>query len=71
MWRSCLRVEIGTPREGGKDEGGAQDGRLTMTGAEKYAEVCRGGAVLGTGRCILMTPSTKQYMLPLKIDLHC
>jgi hypothetical protein len=55
------------PHEKGKDEGGAQDGRLTMTGAEKYAEVCREGAVLGTGRCSLMTPSTKQGMLPLKL----
>ena len=38
-----------------------------MTGAEKYAKVCREGAVLGTGRCSLMTPSTKQDMLPLKL----
>jgi hypothetical protein len=34
----------------GKDEGGAQDGRLTMTGAEKYAKVYREGAVLGMRR---------------------
>jgi hypothetical protein len=63
-----LKVECGKlgPHERGKNEGGAQDGRLTITSAEKYAKVCREGAALGTERCSLMTPSTKQYMLPLK-----
>ena len=71
MWRSCFRVQFGTPREGERAREVAQDGRLAMTGAEKYAKVCREGAALGTGRCSLMTPSTKQYLrphAPIKIE---
>jgi hypothetical protein len=45
----------------GKDERGAQDGRLTMTSVEKYAKVCREGAVLGTGRCSLMNVTSRKY----------
>ncbi len=42
MLRSCDGVGFRA------DEGGAQDGRHTMTCAEKYADVCRERAVLGT-----------------------
>jgi hypothetical protein len=48
---TALGWSLGPHEKGkGRDEGGAQDGRLTITGAEKYARVCREGAVLGTGR---------------------
>jgi hypothetical protein len=43
------RFLSGIPTRRGKDEGGTQDGGLTMTCAEKYAMVCREGVVLGTG----------------------
>jgi hypothetical protein len=41
--------KVWDPMRRGEDEGGAQEGRYPMSGAEKYARVCREGAVLGTG----------------------
>jgi hypothetical protein len=62
MRRSCLRLEFGTLQEGDRtSERGPQDGRLTITSAEKYAKVCREGAVLGTGRCSLMNVTSRKY----------
>ena len=55
---AALRVKSGsrwTKKAGsyekvkGRGRSPGPDGRLTMTGAEKYAKVCREGAVLGTG----------------------
>jgi hypothetical protein len=44
-----------------------------MTGADKYAEVCREGAVLGTGgrRLLVTRTDARDGLVPSQAEIRC